>query len=132
MRSAAPQKLRSGKALRKSDMNALMSAWPLRGSCSEYCRSMSGAASSSTMPRLHVSPQKSVNQRPTMALLSLTLDMIDLLARGCGSGPPPLSREVGPDRYVDGAGVRRTPVLALVLKANAGCLPPPVIKPGKL
>src|SRR5579871_4660546 len=31
---------------------------------------MSGAASSSTTPRLQVSPQNSVNQRPTMALLA--------------------------------------------------------------
>src|SRR5678815_4247404 len=75
MRSAVPQKLRSGKASRKSVMNALMSSRPRRGSCSEYCRSMSGAASSSTMPRLQVLPQKSVNQRPTMALLSSSLDM---------------------------------------------------------
>src|ERR1700730_6127274 len=44
-------------------------------------RSMSGAASSSTMPRLQVLPQKSVNQRPTMALLSSSLDMMVLLLR---------------------------------------------------
>src|SRR5580698_9870493 len=77
MRSAAPQKLRSGNALRKSAMKALMSAWPFRGACNEYCRSMSGAASSSTMSRLHALPQKSVNQRPTMALLSSSLDMVN-------------------------------------------------------
>jgi hypothetical protein len=43
---------------------------------------MSGDASSSTMPRLHFAPQKSVNQRPTMALFSLSFDMIDLLRAG--------------------------------------------------
>jgi hypothetical protein len=45
------------------------------GSCSEYCNSMSGAASSSTIFRLQVAPQKSVNQRPTIALLSSSFDM---------------------------------------------------------
>src|SRR5437764_6695385 len=40
---------------------------------------MSGAASSSTMPRLQVLPQKSVNQRPTVALLSSSFDMMVLL-----------------------------------------------------
>src|ERR1700675_2935384 len=58
-------------------MNPFVSAWPLRGACSEYCRSRSGAASSSTMSRLQVLPQKSVNQRPTIALLSSSLDMVD-------------------------------------------------------
>src|SRR5471030_3219828 len=38
---------------------------------------MSGAASSSTMSRLQVLPQKSVNQRPTIALLSSSLDMVN-------------------------------------------------------
>src|SRR6202011_4603690 len=38
---------------------------------------MSGAASSSTVSRLQVLPQKSVNQRPTMALLSSSLDMVN-------------------------------------------------------
>src|SRR5471032_3518353 len=38
---------------------------------------MSGAASSSTMSRLQVLTQKSVNQRPTMALLSSSLDMVN-------------------------------------------------------
>src|SRR5882724_11349741 len=79
MRSAAPQKLRSGKALRKFVMKALMSSRPRRGSCSEYRRSISGAASSSTIPRSHVSPQNLVNQRPTMALFSSSLDMFYLL-----------------------------------------------------
>src|SRR5258706_12006103 len=36
---------------------------------------MSGAATSSTMPRSQVLPQKRVNQRPTMALLSCSTDM---------------------------------------------------------
>src|SRR5712672_2058518 len=76
MRSAAPQKLRSGNAFRKSVINALMSSRPRRGSWSEYCRSMSGAASSSTIPRLQVLPQKSVNHLPTMALLSSSFDTI--------------------------------------------------------
>src|SRR6266700_1364377 len=40
---------------------------------------MSGAASSSTIPRSHVSPQNLVNQRPTMALFSSSLDMLYLL-----------------------------------------------------
>ena len=64
-----PQKFRSGNAARKSVMNALMSSRPFRGSCSEYFSSMSGAAISSTMPRLQVLPQKSVNQRPTIGLV---------------------------------------------------------------
>src|SRR5262245_37734958 len=51
-------------------MNDLMSSRPLRGSWSEYLSSMSGAAISSTTPRLHFSPQNSVNHLPTIALLS--------------------------------------------------------------
>src|SRR5262245_22722433 len=54
-------------------MNALMSSWPRRGSCSEYLSSMSGAAIWSMTARLTVLPQNSVNQRPTMALLSSCL-----------------------------------------------------------
>src|SRR3954470_12689447 len=73
IRSAVPQKLRSGNAWRKSVMNALMSSRPRRGSCNEYCSSMSGAASSSTISRLQVLPQKSVNHRPTIALLACAL-----------------------------------------------------------
>src|SRR5687768_17096997 len=57
-------------------MKALMSSRPRRGACSEYCSSMSGAASSSTMAALYSLPQKCVNQRPTMALLSSSLDMM--------------------------------------------------------
>src|SRR6266487_4069111 len=41
---------------------------------------MSGAASSSTIPRSHVSPQNLVNQRPTMALFSSSLNMLSPLA----------------------------------------------------
>src|SRR6478672_4104228 len=54
-------------------MNALMSSRPRRGSCNEYCSSMSGAASSSTISRLQVLPQKLVNHRPTIALLVCAL-----------------------------------------------------------
>src|ERR1043165_1942986 len=61
-------------------MKALMSSRPRRGACNEYCSSMSGAASSSTIAGLYSLPQKCVNQRPTTALLSSSLDMIDLLA----------------------------------------------------
>src|ERR1700692_1145508 len=57
-------------------MKALMSSRPLRGSRREYCNIISGAARSSTIFRLQVFPQKSVNQRPTIALLSLSFDMM--------------------------------------------------------
>src|ERR1700741_3381126 len=77
MRSAVPQKFKSGNAARKSVMKALMSARPFRGSCSEYFSSMSGAAISSTISRLQVLPQKSVNHRPTTALLSDSLLMLN-------------------------------------------------------
>src|SRR6266446_5626114 len=77
IRSAAPQKLRSGNALRKAVMKALMSSRPRRGLCSEYCNSMSGAARASTMVRSQVFPQNAVNQRPTMALLSAAVDIRD-------------------------------------------------------
>src|SRR3954447_1095601 len=70
MRSAVPRKFRSGNAARKSVMKALMSSRPFLGSWSEYFSNISGAAISSTTPRSQVLPQKSVNQRPTMALLS--------------------------------------------------------------
>src|SRR5215470_13342968 len=77
MRSAAPQKLRSGNAVRKALMKALMSSRPRRGACSEYCNSMSGAASASTMVRSQVFPQNVVNQRPTMALFAASVDIRD-------------------------------------------------------
>src|SRR4029077_19427694 len=46
---------------------------------------MSGAASSSTMPRLQVLPQKSVNHRPMMALFSCSLLIRNLSFVPCGS-----------------------------------------------
>src|SRR5689334_10690461 len=64
-------------------MNALMSSRPRRGSCSEYLSSMSGAAISSTTPRLTLLPQNSVNHRPTTALLSSSLLMKFLLIQSC-------------------------------------------------
>src|ERR1700722_10224803 len=75
IRSAVPQKFRSGNAARKSVMNALMSSRPRRGSCREYFKSISGAAISSTTARFTSLPQNSVNQRPTTALLSSCLLM---------------------------------------------------------
>ena len=60
--------------LRNPVMNALMSSWPRRGACSEYCRSMSGAAAR-RHPEIAGLPQNPVNQRPTIALLSLSFDM---------------------------------------------------------
>ncbi len=68
-----PQKLRSGKAARKSVINPLTSSRPWRGSCREYLSSMFGAATSSTTARLRSLPQNSVNQRTTVALLSSSL-----------------------------------------------------------
>ena len=53
--------------------------------------------------QLHVLPQKSVNQRPTMALFSLSLDMIVF-----SSWRSVASRTLGGDR------VWQTPVLAAV------------------
>src|SRR5262249_38124937 len=60
----------------KSLMKALMSAWTRRGSWSEYFKSMSGAAISSTMERSQVLPQNLSNQRPTTALLVFSLDIV--------------------------------------------------------
>src|SRR6516225_2187567 len=124
MSSAVPQKLRSGNALRKPVMNALMSSRPRRGSCSEYCKSMLGAASSSTTPRLHVLPQKSVNQRPTIALFSLSLDMIDPPSVSRWKAARLRSREAEPDRYLDPGRRRHTPVLALVFGGETARLSP--------
>src|SRR4029077_10256804 len=81
IRSAVPQKLRSGNAARKSVINALMSSRPRRGSCSEYFSSISGAATSSTTPRLTFLPQNWVNQRPTTALFCSSL-LIELFLVG--------------------------------------------------
>jgi hypothetical protein len=48
--------------------------------CSEYFKRMSGAASSSMTPGSKPLPQKSVNQRPTTALLSsIDMDVPSLL-----------------------------------------------------
>src|SRR5215471_10416425 len=53
-----------------------MSSRPRRGSCSEYFSSISGAATSSTTPRLTFLPQNWVNQRPTTALFrSLLMEL---------------------------------------------------------
>src|SRR5262244_3341902 len=70
MRSAVPQKFRSGKAARNSVANFLTSSRPRRGACMEYSKRMSGAASSSMMAGFHGFPQNWVNQRATIALFS--------------------------------------------------------------
>src|SRR5579864_8398462 len=77
MRSAAPQNLRSGNAARKSIMKFLTSSRPRRGACSEYCRRISGAASSSMILGFQGLPQNPSNQRPTIALLSCSRDIFD-------------------------------------------------------
>src|SRR5688572_27344066 len=59
-------------------MNARTSSRPRRGACSEYCRSMSGAASSSTIFGFQGLPQNSLSQRPTISLL-FAVDMTLLL-----------------------------------------------------
>src|SRR6266536_1968260 len=76
MRSAAPQKLRSGNASRNPIMKFVTSSRPRRGACSEYCKRMLGAPSSSTILRFQGLPQNSLNQRPTIALLSCSFDMV--------------------------------------------------------
>src|ERR1700751_5991618 len=58
-------------------MNALISAWPRRGSCREYFSSMSGAAISSTIWRSQLFPQQWVNQVPTTSLLSSCLLLVE-------------------------------------------------------
>src|SRR6202000_1075065 len=113
MRSAVPQKLRFGKAFRKSVINALISSRPRRGSCSEYCRSMSGAASSSTMLRSQLSPQKLVNQRPTIALLSDSFDMVFSLLNWClgiGKGDVAYAPHFGSYRHLQTATLRLLPL----------------------
>src|SRR5215472_17155463 len=72
MRSAVPQKLRSGKAARNFSAKARTSWRPRHGACNEYSKRMSGAANSSITAGLKSLPQNSVNQRPTMALFSST------------------------------------------------------------
>src|ERR1700704_5487451 len=75
MRSATPQNLRSGNARRNSVMNVFTSSRPRRGACSEYCKRMSGALSSSTTPGFQGLPQNSLNHRATTALFSCSFDM---------------------------------------------------------
>src|SRR4029077_11941222 len=70
MRSAVPQKFRSGKAARNSVANFFTASRPRRGACIEYSKRMSGAAISSMTAGFHGVPQNSVNQRPTIALFS--------------------------------------------------------------
>ena len=71
----APESVVRERFTKSGHEPCLMSSRPRRGACREYCRTMSGAASSSTTLSLQVSPQNSVNQRPTRALLSSSLDM---------------------------------------------------------
>src|SRR3954452_11213863 len=63
-------------------MNALTSSRPRRGACSEYCKRISGAASSSTILGFQGLPQNSSNQRPTISLL-FSADIALLLCVGC-------------------------------------------------
>src|SRR5262245_61469268 len=96
-------------------MNALMSSRPRRGSCSEYLSSISGAAISSTTPRLTVLPQNSVNQRPTTALLSASLRM------GMAPHDCLVTTEAVDDlgNELRATGEARTPDLALESKVHA-------------
>src|SRR5215475_6670833 len=99
MRSAVPQKFRSGNAARNFPANARTASRPRNGACSEYSNRMSGAASSSMTAGLKSLPQNSVNHRPTTALFSL-IDMVvsflvvrrevasDGLAEARRHGPP--------------------------------------------
>src|ERR1700704_4478971 len=75
MRSATPPNLRSGNARRNSVMNFFTSSRPRRGACSEYCKRMSGALSSSTMLGFQGLPQNSLNHRATTALFFCSFDM---------------------------------------------------------
>jgi hypothetical protein len=75
MRSATPQNLRSGNARRNSVMNFFTSSRPRRGACSEYCKRMSGALSSSTTLGFQGLPQNSLNHRATTALFSCSFDI---------------------------------------------------------
>src|SRR5215470_18811739 len=80
MRSAVPQKFRSGNAARNLLANARTASRPRSGACSEYSNRMSGAASSSMTAGSKSLPQNSVNHRPTTALLS-SIDMDRSLSR---------------------------------------------------
>src|SRR5689334_9320805 len=74
MRSAVPQKFRSGNAARNFPANVRTASRPCSGACSECSNRMSGAASSSMTAGLKSLPQNSVNHRPTTALFS-SIDM---------------------------------------------------------
>src|ERR1700722_13087318 len=104
-------------------MKVLMSSRPRRGSCSEYCRRMSGAASSSTIPRLQVGPQNSVNQRPTMALFSCSFDMV--ISSSCFRSPGADVTYATASRKLPEALERSTPYLALEFDPFAGHSRPP-------
>src|SRR5689334_13143195 len=75
IRSAVPQKFRSGNAARNFPANVRTASRPRSGACSEYSNRTSGAASSSMTAGLKYLPQNSVNHRPTTALFS-SIDMI--------------------------------------------------------
>src|SRR5580692_3448024 len=110
MRSAAPQKFRSGNALRNPIMKSLTSSRPRRGACREYCSSMSSAASSSMMLGFQGLPQNPPNQRPTMALLSCSRDI---------TGPPMLWLKACPPS--DEASLSRGP--GSLISASCGLIP---------
>jgi hypothetical protein len=66
---------RSGKASRKFVMKRRKAKRPRWKVCIEYCRSTSGAASSSTIARSGRLPQNEANHRPTIALFNASLSM---------------------------------------------------------
>jgi hypothetical protein len=68
-------KQRSGKASRKAAIKCFTAICPRRELCIEYCKSTSGAASSSTTARSQDSPQNETNHRPTIALFNVSLSM---------------------------------------------------------
>ena len=51
------------------------------------------------MPRLQVSPQNSVNQRPTMALLSSSFDTVFSFAVGCAASDTSAIRSCPDERH---------------------------------
>src|ERR1700720_3916096 len=60
-------------------MKSLTSSRPRRGAWSEYWSKISGAASSSMISGFQGLPQNPSNQRPTMALLSCSRDILEPL-----------------------------------------------------
>ena len=98
---------RSGKASRKSVMKRRNATRPRRKVCIEYCRSTSGAASSSTIARSVQSAQNEANHRPTIALFSVSLSMKSRL-----SASLLIERTAITKMQCDSDG--RTPVLALI------------------